>query len=99
MILGATILLPLFLDKKIMWKKLVGINITHLDIKDSQGKTIENLTELQRKNLEVNCNCGVDCCKGIMVLPDAVTGVSYVGYFKNGVWTTKTLESFNTNGI
>jgi hypothetical protein len=82
-----------------MKNKLVGLDITHLDIKDVKGKPIENLTELQRKNLEANCNCGVDCCEGIMVLPDVATGVAHAVYFKNGVLVTKTYEAFKTNGI
>lgn len=81
-----------------MNKKLIGLDITHLDIKDKQGKPIENFTELQDKSVEANCNCGIKCCEGIIVLPDVVTGIAHVGYFKNGAWTTKTLEAFNTNG-
>lgn len=44
------------------------------------------------------CCAGVNCCKQVLILKDQVTGDRYVGYFKNGTWTTKTLEHFNTDG-
>lgn len=47
---------------------------------------------------QAECCAGVSCCMQVLILKDQVTKVQYVGYFKNGVWTTKTLADFKANG-
>jgi len=42
--------------------------------------------------------CGVDCCRRVLTLEDQVNNTLYVGYFKEGIWTTKTKNDFDTNG-
>ena len=54
-------------------KRKKGINISHLDIRDNQDKPIETFTDLQKANLDATCDCGIDCCKGELVLKDKVT--------------------------
>lgn len=50
------------------------------------------------------CCAGVHCCYQGVILKDHTpgstkgTGVRYIGYFLNGVWTTKTLADFKANG-
>lgn len=50
------------------------------------------------------CCAGVHCCYQVVILKDHTpgsqqgTGAQYVGYFLNGVWTTKTLADFKANG-
>lgn len=44
------------------------------------------------------CCAGVSCCRQVLIMKDQVTGVQYVGYWKSGVWTTKTFEAFKANG-
>ena len=59
----------------------------------------EGSNDLQ-KILDAHSECcaGVNCCKQVLIMKDQDTNVQYVGYFKSGVWTTKTLADFNTNG-
>lgn len=47
---------------------------------------------------QAQCCAGVSCCQQVLILKDQVTKVQYVGYFLNGVWTTKTYASFIANG-
>ena len=47
---------------------------------------------------QAECCAGVSCCKQVLILKDQVTKVQYVGYFKSGVWTTKTFADFKANG-
>lgn len=44
------------------------------------------------------CCAGVHCCHQVLILKDQATQVRYVGYFLNGVWTTKTFDDFKANG-
>lgn len=47
---------------------------------------------------QAECCAGVSCCHQILIMKDQVTGVQYAGYWKSGVWTTKTLEAFKADG-
>lgn len=47
---------------------------------------------------QAKCCAGVSCCEQVLILKDQVTGVQYVGYFKSGVWTTKTYAAFKADG-
>lgn len=53
-----------------------------------------------REVLDAHAECcaGVSCCRQVLIMKDQVTGVQYVGYWKSGVWTTKTFEAFKANG-
>lgn len=53
-----------------------------------------------REVLDAHAECcaGVSCCRQVLIMKDQVTGVQYVGYWKSGVWTTKTLAAFNSDG-
>ena len=79
-------------------KKLTGVNIKHLDLKDKSGKPIETFTELERKNLDYTCDCGIDCCKNVIFLKDVVTGEASVLYIEDGELTIKTKAEFEANG-
>ena len=79
-------------------KKLKGVNIKHLDLKDKGGKPIETFTELERENLKYTCDCGVDCCKNVIFLKDVVTGEASVLYIEDGELTIKTKAEFEANG-
>jgi hypothetical protein len=44
------------------------------------------------------CCAGVNCCKQVLILKDLNTNERMVGYFYDGVWTTKTLADFTADG-
>ncbi len=59
----------------------------------------EGTTDFQKVlDAHAECCAGVDCCRQVLILRDQSTDVQYVGYFLNGVWTTKTLQDFDQNG-
>lgn len=50
-----------------------NIDLKHLDIRDKNSNPIENVSDLLKAQLEATCDCGIDCCKGELVLKDKVT--------------------------
>jgi hypothetical protein len=79
-------------------KKLAGVDIKHLDLKDKKGKPIPTFSELEKANLGYTCDCGIDCCKSVIYLKDVATGVPSVLYIKGGAWIIKTKADFEANG-
>lgn len=59
-------------------------------------KGTNNLGEVLDAHAE--CCAGVSCCRQVLIMKDQVTGVQYVGYWKSGVWTTKTFAAFKSDG-
>lgn len=79
-------------------KKLRGVDIKHLDLKDKKGNPIPTFSELEKANLGYTCDCGIDCCKSVIYLKDVVTGVPSVLYIEDGELTIKTKADFEANG-
>lgn len=50
-----------------------NIDLKHLDIRDKNSNPIENVSDLLKAQLEATCDCGIDCCKGELVLKDKGT--------------------------
>lgn len=60
------------------------------------GHGTESIQEVLDAHAE--CCAGVHCCHQILILKDQATKERMAGYFKDGVWTTKTLADFKANG-
>jgi hypothetical protein len=65
-------------------------------VKDSSNKNVSTVEEMLTK--EAQCGCSIDCCYGIITLPnwDTVTPAredSYGGAIIDGVWTVDTIAN------
>ncbi|MCC6818554.1 MAG: hypothetical protein IT245_06675, partial [Bacteroidia bacterium] len=59
-----------------------------------EGST--DLTEIL--DAQAECNGGFHSCYQGLISKDLETGVRHIGYFYGGVWTTKTLAAFKSEG-
>lgn len=60
------------------------------------GEAITDFGAAIDQTTEERC-CGTDCCNGYIILPNHGGTGTYVGYFKNGAWTTGTKAAFEAD--
>jgi hypothetical protein len=65
-------------------------------VTDRHGEDIKTQREAWYEDAQ--CGCGIDCCRGVIVLEDQVTKVPTAIYVLDGVLTAQPYDDFKANG-